>query len=49
MAKKKVSGRELRLLIGIVLVLIGLFGISNLISILLVIFGAYLIWDGVKK
>ncbi len=49
MAKNKISGKELRLLIGVVLILIGLFGISNLISVLLIIAGGYLILDGVRK
>ena len=49
MAKSKVSGRELRLLIGVVLLLIGLFGIGNMISVLLIIAGGYLVYEGLKK
>lgn len=49
MAKKKLTGKEIRLLIGIVLLLIGIFGISNLLSLLLIIAGGYLVYEGLKK
>ena len=47
--KNKTGKKELWLIIGIVLILIGLIGIGKLISILLVIFGGYLIYEGLKK
>ena len=46
--KRKLGGKEIRLLIGIVLLLIGVFGISNLVSLLLIIAGGYLIYEGFK-
>ena len=49
MAKNKVSNKELRLIIGGVLLLIGLFGFRDIISVLLIIFGGYLIYEGLKK
>jgi len=47
--KRKFSSKETRLLIGIVLVLIGVIGISNILSLLLIAAGGYLIYEGLKK
>jgi uncharacterized membrane protein len=50
MAKKsKLSREEIMLIIGIALILIGLVGIGKLISVLLILFGAYLIYEGLRK
>lgn len=45
------DGKEIKILIGIVLLLMG-FGVISLgkiLSVLMVIFGAYLIYSGLKK
>lgn len=49
MAKSKFINREFRLIIGIVLLLIGLIGFRDLISILLIVIGGYLVYESVKK
>ena len=46
---KKMGNKEFKLIAGIVLLLIGLMGIGKLLSILLVIFGGYLVYEGLKK
>ena len=49
MAQKKFNSNEMRLIVGGVLILVGLLGLGNIISILLIIFGGYLIYEGLKK
>ena len=47
--KKKTSNKYLKITLGIIFILIGLLTLGNLISILLVIFGAYLVYESLKK
>ena len=46
---KKIKNKEVWIIIGIVLLLIGIIGFRDLISILLIVIGGYLIWNGVRK
>ena len=47
--KDKFGNRELMIVIGIVLIIVGLSGFSNLISLLLILIGAYILYDILKK
>lgn len=52
MAKKKTKGmndKEFKIIAGIVLILIALIGIGDVITVLLFLLGAYLIYEGLKK
>jgi len=48
MAKKGLS-KELKIILGIALILMALLGIGTIVTILLVILGGYLIYSGLKK
>lgn len=47
-AKQKMN-KEFKILAGIVLLLMAFVGISKIITVLLVLLGAYLIYSGLKK
>ena len=51
MAKKKksMSEKEFKLLAGIVLILIALIGVSQVLTILLVLIGAWLVYEALRK
>ena len=46
---KKTKNKEIWMIAGIVLLLIGLIGFRDLISVLLVVVGGYLVYKGLKK
>jgi uncharacterized membrane protein len=51
MAKKNKNGfsKEFLILAGVVLLLIALIGIGKIVTVLLVLLGAYLIYQGIRK
>lgn len=41
--------KEFRILIGLILLLIAIFGVGRILTLILAICGAYLIYSGVRK
>ncbi len=45
----KLTGKEVRILIGIILLVIGILNAISFWNLLLIVFGGYLIYEGLKK